>query len=515
MLEHLFRTPKQIVVTGALSIVLAALFLLILSVRQPLPPTDNPAAGGGAGGASAGSPVPYTSLPTPDPTPMGWQPPSAPASAGQSHTVNAGETLGYIASLYNTTVEAFVQANGLTNPDILDVGQVLAIPGATSTAASLHIGPSFKLAPDSELVYGPTAAGFSVADFVATYDSYLLRYQDVVEGVPLDGAAVVQLTAERLRVHPRLLLAALEFSSGWVTQAAPLDDGYPLGLRQPGYEGLYRQLEWAANQMNRGYYGRAEGGITQFNLADGTTVVFAPDINHGTAGVQLWLGVQPQMTYERWLQETGPEGFMAAYEQLFGNPFGYTYEPIWTGLEIQPALLLPWAEDEAWYFTGGPHGGWAGGSAWAALDFAPPEPAAGCYESQRWLTAVADGIVTRSSHGAVVLDLDGDGFAGTGWAVHYLHVATRDRVAEGSVVKAGDPLGHPSCEGGVSSGTHVHLARTYNGRWVSADGVAPFNLAGWISGGLGSEYDGILQRDGEVKTACACRADSNRVAAGR
>ncbi len=515
MVEQLFRTPKQIVVTVALSVVLGALFLLILSVRQPLEEAENAAARGGADSPPAVSPAPYTALPTPDPTPVGWQPPSASATAGQTHTVSAGETLGYIADLYNTSVEAFVQANHLTDPNLLDVGQVLTIPGATGSAPSLFIGPSFKLAPDSELVYGPAAAGFNVAEFVATYDSYLLRYQDVVEGVPLDGAAVVQLTAERLRVNPRLLLAAIEFRSGWVTQSAPPDDGYPLGLQQIGYEGLYRQLEWAANQMNRGYYGRSEGGLTQFTLSDGVTVVFAPDINHGTAGIQLWLGVQPQTTYERWLQETGPEGFIAVYQRLFGNPFGYTYEPIWTGNEIQPPFQLPWAEDEAWYFTGGPHGGWAGGSAWAALDFAPPEPAAGCYESERWLTAVADGVVTRSSHGAVVLDLDGDGFAGTGWAVHYLHVATRDRVVEGTVVQAGDRPGHPSCEGGVSSGTHVHLARTYNGRWVSADGVAPFNLAGWISGGLGREYDGILQRDGEIKTACACRSDSNQIAAGR
>jgi hypothetical protein len=31
-----------------------------------------------------------------------------------------------------------------------------------------------------------------------------------------------------------------------------------------------------------------------------------------------------------------------------------------------------------WSFTGGPHGGWDSGSAWSALDFAPPGEGAGC-----------------------------------------------------------------------------------------------------------------------------------------
>jgi hypothetical protein len=57
---------------------------------------------------------------------------------------------------------------------------------------------------------------------------------------------------------------------------------------------------------------------------------------------------------------------------------------------------------------------------------------------------------------------------------------------------AGEPVGHPSCEGGISNGTHVHIARKYNGEWIPADGAIPFNLSGWISSGAGYEYDGFL-----------------------
>jgi murein DD-endopeptidase MepM/ murein hydrolase activator NlpD len=79
----------------------------------------------------------------------------------------------------------------------------------------------------------------------------------------------------------------------------------------------------------------------------------------------------------------------------------------------------------------------------------------------------------------LVLDLDGDGDERTGWAVFYLHIAKDGRVPVGTEVSAGDPLGFPSCEGGRSTGTHIHVARKYNGEWMEADGPVPFVMSGW------------------------------------
>jgi LysM repeat protein len=44
------------------------------------------------------------------------------------HVVKPGETLLMIASMYGTTPEAIAQANGLTNPNWIYVGQTLRIP---------------------------------------------------------------------------------------------------------------------------------------------------------------------------------------------------------------------------------------------------------------------------------------------------------------------------------------------------------------------------------------------------
>ena len=46
-------------------------------------------------------------------------------------------------------------------------------------------------------------------------------------------------------------------------------------------------------------------------------------------------------------------------------------------------------------------------------------------------------------------------------------------------MKTDDPIGHPSCEGGSATGSHVHIARKYNGEWVLAEGGLPFILSGY------------------------------------
>jgi hypothetical protein len=177
----------------------------------------------------------------------------------------------------------------------------------------------------------------------------------------------------------------------------------------------------------------------------------------------------------------------------------------------QPAFTFPFASGETWFFTGGPHGGYNSGSAWSAVDFAPPAPPDDlifeqgyCYISPHWVTAVAPGVIARSGDGYVILDLDFDGNEHTGWTAMYLHISSSGIIAEGTRVNTGDRLGHPSCEGGFSTATHLHFARRYNGEWIPADcqycppGVAAPRLkfSGWsVYLSDESEYQGYMLND--------------------
>jgi LasA protease len=412
------------------------------------------------------------------------------------YTVQPGDTLGNIASAYGISLEVLMEANGLNEASMLTVGMVLEIP---PVEADPNPGSSFKLVPDSELVYGPPSVQFDVDAFVQEQGGYLADYVQDVNGEYLTGTEIVERVAQSYSVNPRLLLALLEYRGGWVTNPTPQNVDYPLGYYDDSYAGLYRQLTWTSNNLNRGYYLWRVNAISALPLSDGSYVPLDATINAGTAGVQYFLSLYNNRPF--WDYDVSELGFFRTYNELFGSPFDYTIPLLIPPGLIQPPMQLPFEPGITWSYTGGPHGGWDSGSGWSALDFAPPGEPAGCVLSDAWVVAIADGWIVRASDGAVVQDLDNDGYEQTGWNILYMHIESRERIQPNTYVYAGERLGHPSCEGGFSNGTHVHLARKYNGEWISADGNIPFNLDGWISSGDGYEYDGFLTRGGTVLEA--------------
>jgi murein DD-endopeptidase MepM/ murein hydrolase activator NlpD len=435
--------------------------------------------------------IPGSAILTPTPDSLHYQ--SSTERGPETYIVQPGDMLSAIAERYSVSVPMLVQANNLSNPDALEVGQALTIPVPTPQAP----GPAFKLIPDSELVYGPLSGQFDIDTFIQSKHGYLADYTDVVNGETLTAAQAVQRAAQNFSVSPRILLAVLEYRSGWVTNPNPdssLGD-MPLGYNDDFYVGLYRQLVWAAATLNNGYYRWRSGAATAWVLTDGSVVPINPTINAGTAGVQNFFAQLDD--YDAWLRDVSPGGFFDTFTQLFGYPFDLAIEPLVPANLTQPPLLLPFGPGEIWAFTGGPHPAWDFGSPFGALDFAPAETQ-GCDPSDAWITAMADGLVTRTGVGSVYQDLDGDGNEGSGWVILYMHVEARDRVQSGAYLRAGDRIGHPSCEGGQSSGNHLHIARKFNGEWISAIGPLPFNLGGWIASGTGEEGVGSLTRNGQV-----------------
>jgi LasA protease len=409
-----------------------------------------------------------------------------------------------ILPAYQLSRDDLVLLNGEVVSDVLQVDTGL-LTLVENTALPL------ALVPDSELVYGSAYAKFDIAAFVDQHNGPLKSYRETVEGQVLSGPQVVEYVARQYSVGPRVLLALLEYSGGWVTQPSPdwVASDFPVGHVNPQWRGLQAQLTWAANHLNFGYYGRKQRGVGAVRFADDTYTLVSPELNAGTVAVQIVLGLT--RSYEGWKGAVSARGFLATYRTLFGDPFQYdTGSPLPADLE-QPSLELPWAEGETWYYSGGPHGGWGGGSAWAAVDFVPPGTLSGCYDSDTWVRASANGLVVRSQLGMVVVDLDGDGLEQTGWVLNYAHIAARERVAyAGMRLKLGDPIGHPSCEGGVSTGTHVHFTRRYNGEWVMAgNGPVPMDLSGWTVRQGQTAYDGEMVKGERTLTAIAGRSHGN------
>jgi LysM repeat protein len=64
---------------------------------------------------------------------------TAATGADRTYTVKLGDTLGSIARSYGVSSNAIVQVNGITNPDLLYVGQRLTIPGGSSGGSSAPV----------------------------------------------------------------------------------------------------------------------------------------------------------------------------------------------------------------------------------------------------------------------------------------------------------------------------------------------------------------------------------------
>ena len=98
---------------------------------------------------------PPADAPTTAPQPPAEAPAAAPApvvTAPGTHVVQAGENLFRIALRYGVSVDALARANSITNAATIYVGQVLTIPGGTTTPGT----------PPSEPVTTPSSGAATV-----------------------------------------------------------------------------------------------------------------------------------------------------------------------------------------------------------------------------------------------------------------------------------------------------------------------------------------------------------------
>ncbi len=420
------------------------------------------------------------------------------------YIAQSGDTLPALAARFNTTIAEIMAANPVIPADATTMppGFPMKIP---IYFRSLWASP-FKIMPDAAFVNGPAGIGFNTSAFVAEHQGWLSGYRAFVGGANgawRTGAEMVDYVATNYSVSPRLLLAILEYQTGALSQPEPPSPSYMLGFRQLYYGTPYLQLVIAANTLNNGYYGWRSGLQIEFDEPDGTILRPDPWQNAASVGIQYYFS--RLYSGDKYDAAVGPGGLAKTYQSLFGNPWNYDLNFI-PGSLRQPAFSLPFSSGQVWTYTGGPHPGWGAGEPFSALDFAPPCDHPGCanLDPRDYVVAMAGGLVVRSGLDGVLLDLDGDGDERTGWDILYLHLAGGTRPPVGKQLQAGEMIGYPSSEGGEATGTHVHIARKYNGEWILASGVIPFNFDGWIAHAGSAAYMGTLTRNGLTVTACAC-----------
>lgn len=409
-----------------------------------------------------------------------------------NYTTQPGDTIASLAFRFG--VEQSVLAEypqafndyGMTTP-----GAQLSIPWSDEDG----VNQLTTLIPDSEAFYSPDAStNFSVVDFVGQYPgSYLALSREYVESQFRDGYEIIQHVANKNAVNPRILLAILEYKTLAVTQddqLVVLKDPFETRIEVHA-DHLFEQLQHAMVLFLEGYYGWKEGYINTVQLRDGNVVRIHPATNAGSFAILYFTA--RFSTMDTWDQNI--DKLMSTYTGFFGDPFQYEIKETQyvTANTIQPDLLFPFDTNETWSLTASLHQSWGIGSPWGALDFAPTANEPGCAAvSYSNVLAAANGVVVRAEDNALALDLDADGDENTGWVVFYYHIPLEDRATVGTTVQAGDVVGHPSCSGGSSTGVHIHVARKFNGEWVSGVSGTPFVIEGWNAYSSGEIYEGYL-----------------------
>ncbi len=422
-----------------------------------------------------------------------------------------GDTLQIVASRFGVEVNQIISDRILPPAEnLLPYETTLLIP---KTDSAQERSPGERQIPDTEVVFSPSASRFDTAAYLQNYDSTLATYKEyILSGGWTSGAQAVDRIAIENSLNPRIILAIIEYESRWV-RGKPTNlaqDEYPLGHKDYHFRGLFRQLMWASGTLSEGYYGWRAGTLHTLTFRDGSTLRLHPNLNAGTAALQYYFA----QTHERAEWQVIVSGdFAKLYQEMFGDPWqrAAAYEPSIPNDLRQPNLPLPFEPGKIWAFTGGPHSAWEQKGALAALDFAPGALESGCVKSDNWVLAPAPGVVVRTGTGIVVLDLDGDGSEQTGWNILFMHIATQGKAELGETLAADDKIGHPSCEGGVSTGTHVHIARKYNGEWMLAEGPLAFNLGGWVALNGEAPYKGSLTQGEKVIEACTCGSYETRI----
>jgi LysM repeat protein len=106
--------------------------------------------------------IPPTDVP-PTPTATPVPPTATPEAEVVIHVVRAGETLSEIAAQYQVAMQSIMEANDLTNPNVIVVGQKLIIPVSGQPAPTAAHSPGPTNTPKPAPTQPPTATPTSSA----------------------------------------------------------------------------------------------------------------------------------------------------------------------------------------------------------------------------------------------------------------------------------------------------------------------------------------------------------------
>ncbi len=336
-------------------------------------------------------------------------------------------------------------------PAILSKQLIIAVAVA---ATSITISPTTLAAADAvdwsaeHIVYRPQEMlTFSVADYLRQHARHLLPHAELISHV-----------AGETSVSPRLLLALMEQQSGLLSNRKPTKQQWaaPFGTLSSKY-GFRAQLEDVSQQLFSAIYQTAPQQLKRTDNA-------AIDGEIAQHAMARFMEKEASVSGKKATQE-----LVTTYQKLFPDVvFSETIDT--TNKAAAPMLAPPfellqlaWPVGQSWV-SGGAHTTTGSGSyPLSSLDFND-----GGYWgdnlSNKWVTSAAPGTVkVHSSCNVEVIH-------GGGWSTQYYHlqnvqVSTNQNInRDQRLANYASNKSQALCQGGSSTGPHVHFTLKYNGQ---------------------------------------------------
>ena len=362
-----------------------------------------------------------------------------------------------------------------------------AAPDASATrtpppaAAADPALPAENVLSDGQFVYGPNVGDFNLESYLDAKAPYLSAYADELYG-----------RSEYYSINPKIYLTLLELHAQLISHPDETRIEDALGM---GGADLVSQIDEISSVMIGAFYSHlytysalpaAQRKLPPLRARNGSKLSIVPQTNAGTYALVAALA---QMEDERdlagFLDARLPNGFRETYVRLFKDdpaaeeirinvPGQADYLAAPDGL-----LQLPYPRGQSWTF-GGVHDsdGGAGDPTLtdgSSMDFSPGWPNWNDDTSNMWVVAAASGTATKISACSFKISHT------DGWETAYYHLENIQRSS--GPIDQNDPIGviantleEATCNGGSSTGPHVHFSLKRNGVLVPLNGTP---LSGW------------------------------------